>query len=396
MPKFVLLWTDAAIWLLVAALVAYAVMVARRPQWAANWRKVFHDAPALCSSLILLLCLGVTLLDSVHYRPLLPPAPGAPERRAGLRHAHEVGAGRGAAGPGALARGDLFAAAVLPGLHQGIGDGGRRGPARGAAPGLRRRAPAGPGDRVGRRSRPPRRRGPGRGGRGGAAAVRRLGGADRALAPAAAGRYLARHPPPRRRRALARCTGHADRAVSAGRAGHGAVGPLPPAGHRPHRQRRALPVAEEHPHRLRHRHAGHRGDAAAGGGAGPAGGLFQGLGRRGHPVPLHRAVVGAQRAAHRRLRADGAGLPRQEPRPLRDRRRARRPQALPAVRRARPHRLGRAVPAAARRDAQAARTRIRAGRQRLRRRPRPHHAAPHLPQRRAPDAHRHRARVLLR
>jgi len=48
MPKFVLLWTDAAIWLLVAALAAYAVMVVRRPQLAANWRKVFHDAPALC------------------------------------------------------------------------------------------------------------------------------------------------------------------------------------------------------------------------------------------------------------------------------------------------------------------------------------------------------------
>ena len=64
---------------LVATLAVYAVMMARRPQWAANWRKVFHDAPALCSSLLLLLCLGVTLLDSVHYRPLLPPAAGAPD-----------------------------------------------------------------------------------------------------------------------------------------------------------------------------------------------------------------------------------------------------------------------------------------------------------------------------
>jgi peptide/nickel transport system permease protein len=76
MPKFVLLWTDAAIWLLIAAMVAYAVMVLRRPQLAANWGKVFRDAPALASSLVLLICLFVTLLDSVHYRPLLPPAPG--------------------------------------------------------------------------------------------------------------------------------------------------------------------------------------------------------------------------------------------------------------------------------------------------------------------------------
>lgn len=78
MPKFVLLWTDVAIWALIAALVAYALMVARRPQLAATWRKVFRDAPALASSMVLLLCLVITLLDSVHYRPLLPPAAGVP------------------------------------------------------------------------------------------------------------------------------------------------------------------------------------------------------------------------------------------------------------------------------------------------------------------------------
>ena len=78
MPKFVLLWTDVAIWLLVAALVAYAVTVFRKPDLLANWRKVFHDAPALASSIVLVLCLGITLLDSVHFRPLLAPAAGAP------------------------------------------------------------------------------------------------------------------------------------------------------------------------------------------------------------------------------------------------------------------------------------------------------------------------------
>jgi peptide/nickel transport system permease protein len=76
MPKFVLLWTDAAIWLLLLAMLAYAVMVARRPLLAANWRKVFHDPAALSSAIVLMLCLGVTLLDSVHYRSLLAPAAG--------------------------------------------------------------------------------------------------------------------------------------------------------------------------------------------------------------------------------------------------------------------------------------------------------------------------------
>jgi peptide/nickel transport system permease protein len=77
MPKFVVLWTDGAIWLLIAALVAYTVTVLRKPQLAANWARVFRDAPALASSVVLLLCLLVTLLDSVHYRPRLPPAAGA-------------------------------------------------------------------------------------------------------------------------------------------------------------------------------------------------------------------------------------------------------------------------------------------------------------------------------
>ena len=77
MPKLVILWTDAAIWLLLAALVGYTWLVLNKPQLRANWRKVFYDAPALGSSIVLLLCLGVTMLDSVHYRPLLPPQPGA-------------------------------------------------------------------------------------------------------------------------------------------------------------------------------------------------------------------------------------------------------------------------------------------------------------------------------
>jgi peptide/nickel transport system permease protein len=77
MPKFVLLWTDAAMWLLAFAMLGYTLLVLRRPGLAANWKKVFRDAAALSSAVVLLLCLGLTLLDSVHFRPLLPAAPGA-------------------------------------------------------------------------------------------------------------------------------------------------------------------------------------------------------------------------------------------------------------------------------------------------------------------------------
>ncbi len=77
MPKIVILWTDAAVWLMLAALLAYGVAVWRAPEKRQRWGRVFRDGAALASSIVLLLALGVTLLDSVHYRPLLPPAPGA-------------------------------------------------------------------------------------------------------------------------------------------------------------------------------------------------------------------------------------------------------------------------------------------------------------------------------
>jgi peptide/nickel transport system permease protein len=77
LPKFVLLWTDATVWALVAFVLGYAVMVARSPNLKASWRKVFRDAPALCSGLILALCLVITMADSVHYRPALKAAAGS-------------------------------------------------------------------------------------------------------------------------------------------------------------------------------------------------------------------------------------------------------------------------------------------------------------------------------
>ena len=78
MPKFVLLWTDAAMWLMALALAVYVLLVLRRPGLRANWKRVFADAPALASAVVLALCLGITLLDSLHYRPLLPQAAGSP------------------------------------------------------------------------------------------------------------------------------------------------------------------------------------------------------------------------------------------------------------------------------------------------------------------------------
>ena len=62
MPKFVMLWTDVAMWLLIAAVVGYVLYVLRQPTLRASWRKVFMDAAALASSIVLVLCLVLTLL----------------------------------------------------------------------------------------------------------------------------------------------------------------------------------------------------------------------------------------------------------------------------------------------------------------------------------------------
>jgi peptide/nickel transport system permease protein len=74
--KFVFLWTDVVIWALVLLLLVYGWMVSRSPTWRVSWGKVFRDAPALASAVIVLLCLGVTAVDSIHYRRALPSEPG--------------------------------------------------------------------------------------------------------------------------------------------------------------------------------------------------------------------------------------------------------------------------------------------------------------------------------
>jgi peptide/nickel transport system permease protein len=76
-PKFVLLWTDAALWAMFAALLAYAVRVSRSPQLRAVWSKVARDPAALCAGLVLLLFMVVTALDSVHFRRALSPTTGS-------------------------------------------------------------------------------------------------------------------------------------------------------------------------------------------------------------------------------------------------------------------------------------------------------------------------------
>jgi peptide/nickel transport system permease protein len=76
MPKLVLLWTDVVLWAMVAALGLAIVQGRLRPVVRAAWARVFSDPYAAASAVVLAAFLGVTMLDSIHFRRALPSAPG--------------------------------------------------------------------------------------------------------------------------------------------------------------------------------------------------------------------------------------------------------------------------------------------------------------------------------
>ena len=78
MPNFVFLWTDIALFAMVAAVIFYAWRVRRSETARATWGRVARSAPAMSSAVVLLFFVVVGLLDSVHFQPRLPPAPDAP------------------------------------------------------------------------------------------------------------------------------------------------------------------------------------------------------------------------------------------------------------------------------------------------------------------------------
>jgi peptide/nickel transport system permease protein len=77
MPKFVFLWTDLVLWLVVAIVIGYIVHVRRSPNLRATWRHVLRSAPAMSAAVVLIVFITIALLDSIHFRPRLSAAPGA-------------------------------------------------------------------------------------------------------------------------------------------------------------------------------------------------------------------------------------------------------------------------------------------------------------------------------
>ncbi len=77
MPKFVFLWTDLVLWLVVAAVAAYVVHVRGNANLRATWRHVMRDAPAMSAAVVLIVFSTIALLDSIHFRLRLEAATGS-------------------------------------------------------------------------------------------------------------------------------------------------------------------------------------------------------------------------------------------------------------------------------------------------------------------------------
>src|SRR5574340_643923 len=72
----VILWSDALVFLLVAAGIATAWYIRRREHLLLPWRRVAQNATAMVSLLVLALFLMIGLLDTLHYRAALPQTDG--------------------------------------------------------------------------------------------------------------------------------------------------------------------------------------------------------------------------------------------------------------------------------------------------------------------------------
>ncbi len=77
MPKFVFLWTDIFVFLLLAAVLVYAWHVRTSASLRLAWKSVGRTPSAMCAAVLLSFFALTGVLDSVHYRPLLPPAAGS-------------------------------------------------------------------------------------------------------------------------------------------------------------------------------------------------------------------------------------------------------------------------------------------------------------------------------
>lgn len=74
--RFEWLWSDALVWLLVAGVIAMTLYIKDRPHLRAPWARVSRSASGMAAATVLAAFVLIGLLDSVHYRAVLPAQDG--------------------------------------------------------------------------------------------------------------------------------------------------------------------------------------------------------------------------------------------------------------------------------------------------------------------------------
>lgn len=78
MPKFVFLPTDIALLAILLGIALYARHAMRSVNLRQTWSQVLRNPSAVSAGLVLLLFFSIATIDSVHFRPRLPPAADTP------------------------------------------------------------------------------------------------------------------------------------------------------------------------------------------------------------------------------------------------------------------------------------------------------------------------------
>jgi len=74
--RFEWLWSDVLVWLLVAGVIAMTLYIKDRPHLRAPWARVSRSASGMAAATVLAAFVLIGLLDSVHYRAVLPAQNG--------------------------------------------------------------------------------------------------------------------------------------------------------------------------------------------------------------------------------------------------------------------------------------------------------------------------------
>ncbi len=86
MPQFVVLWTDALIFLLLFMAVGFGFYAARKEHLRGPWRSVVESKVGVGTMVVLLFYVTIGLLDSIHFHPALAEQ----DRSNGVTHSSEV------------------------------------------------------------------------------------------------------------------------------------------------------------------------------------------------------------------------------------------------------------------------------------------------------------------